>query len=78
MEGRFLGSRPPYGYRLVNCGPAPQPGQAADGERIHRLELDEFSAPVAARLFHEYRESLGLYAIAEHLTADGIPQPGCA
>ena len=27
IEGRFLGGRPPYGYRLADAGPAPQPGQ---------------------------------------------------
>jgi DNA invertase Pin-like site-specific DNA recombinase len=26
VEGRFLGGRPPYGYRIVEAGPAPQPG----------------------------------------------------
>ena len=27
LEGRFLGGRPPYGYKLIDAGPAPQPGQ---------------------------------------------------
>ena len=40
IEGRFLGGRPPYGYRLVDAGPHPNPAKAADGERLHRLEPD--------------------------------------
>ena len=28
-EGRFLGGRPPYGYRLADAGPHPNPGKAA-------------------------------------------------
>jgi site-specific DNA recombinase len=34
-EGRFLGGRPPYGYRLADAGPHPNPGKAADGRRLH-------------------------------------------
>ena len=34
-EGRFLGGRPPYGYRLADAGPHPNPGKAADGKRLH-------------------------------------------
>jgi site-specific DNA recombinase len=36
-EGRFLGGRPPYGYRLADAGPHPNPGKAASGQRLHRL-----------------------------------------
>ena len=32
-EGRFLGGRPPYGYRLADAGPHPNPAKAADGRR---------------------------------------------
>ena len=40
VEGRYLGGRPPYGYRLVDAGPHPNPAKAADGKRLHVLELD--------------------------------------
>ncbi|MHB8465048.1 MAG: recombinase family protein [Acidimicrobiales bacterium] len=74
-EGRFLGGRPPYGYRLADVGAHPNPSKAADGKRQHQLELDPVAAPVVRRIFTEYIEGLGLYAIAEGLTRDGIPSP---
>ena len=74
-EGRFLGGRPPYGYRLADAGPHPNPGKAAVGQRLHRLEPDPFAAPVVRRIFEEYLAGRGLYAIAERLTRDGIPSP---
>jgi DNA invertase Pin-like site-specific DNA recombinase len=74
-EGRFLGGRPPYGYRLVDLGPHPNPGKAAAGQRLHGLEPDPAAAPVVQRIFREYVAGKGLYAIAEALTRDGIPCP---
>lgn len=75
MEGRFLGGRPPYGYVIVDAGPHPNPAKAADGRRLHRLDLDPLSAPVVARIFEQFAQGLGLFAIAEGLTRDGIPCP---
>jgi site-specific DNA recombinase len=74
-EGRFLGGRPPYGYQLGDAGPHPNPGKAAMGARLHRLEPDPVAAPVVRRIFEEYVKGNGLMAIAEGLTADGIPSP---
>jgi site-specific DNA recombinase len=74
-EGRFLGGRPPYGYRLVDAGPHPNPGKAADGRRLHRLDPDPLTAPVVKRIFAGYLSGKGLYAIAEALTAEDIPSP---
>ena len=34
-EGRFLGGRPPYGYRLVDAGPHPHPGPPLEREGAH-------------------------------------------
>lgn len=74
-HGRFMGGRPPYGYRLVDAGPHPNPAKASDGKRLHRLEVDPVAAPIVARIFAEYVAGRGLYMIAEGLTRDGIPSP---
>ena len=74
-EGRFLGGRPPYGYRLADAGAHPNPGKAADGKRLRRLEVDPVAAPVVARIFDEYLAGRGFHTIAERLTADDVPSP---
>jgi DNA invertase Pin-like site-specific DNA recombinase len=74
-QGRFLGGRPPYGYRLADAGPHPNPGKAALGIRIHRLEPDPATAPVVVRIFEEYVSGKGLFAIADGLTRDGVMSP---
>ena len=75
MEGSFLGGRPPYGYLVADAGPHPTPAKAADGKRLHRLELDPDAAWVVERIFAEFIVGRGFYAIAEGLTRDGIPSP---
>ncbi len=39
-QGRYLGRRPPYGYRLADAGPHPNRAHAARGRRGWRLEPD--------------------------------------
>jgi hypothetical protein len=36
-QGRYLGGRPPYGYRLADAGPHPNKMHASWGRRAHRL-----------------------------------------
>ena len=50
-QGRFLGGRPLYGYRLADAGPHPNKAHAAWGRRAHRLEPDPGTAPVVAWMF---------------------------
>src|ERR1022692_3170756 len=38
-EGRYLGGRPPYGYRLADAGPHPNKAHAAWGRRAHKLTV---------------------------------------
>jgi site-specific DNA recombinase len=47
----------------------------ADGKRPHALAIDEDAAAVVQRIFAEFTEGFGIYAVAERLTADGIPCP---
>lgn len=75
VEGRYQGGRPPYGYRLVDAGPHPHPGKAAEGKRLLRLEPDPATAHVVSRIFAAFLRGKGLYAIAEGLTRDGILCP---
>ena len=75
IEGRFLGGRPPYGYRLADAGPHPHPAKAADGRRLHKLEPDPETSWVVRRIFTEYLAGRGLFAIAEALTRDQVPSP---
>jgi site-specific DNA recombinase len=75
IEGRFLGGRPPYGYLIVDAGPHPNPAKAADGKRMHKLDLDPETAHVVRRIFAEFIGGRGIFAIAEGLTRDAIPSP---
>ena len=45
-QGRYLGGRPPYGYRLGDAGPHPNKAHAAWGRRAHRLEPDPETAHI--------------------------------
>jgi site-specific DNA recombinase len=74
-EGRFLGGRPPYGYRLADAGPHPNPGKAADGKRLRRLEPDPATSLVVQRIFAEFIAGTGMHLIASGLNRDGILSP---
>jgi DNA invertase Pin-like site-specific DNA recombinase len=78
IEGRYLGRRPPYGYRLADAGPHPNPAKAADGKRLHKLEPHPDYGPVVTSIFKQYLRGRGLYAIAEELTASATPSPSQA
>ncbi len=45
-QGRYLGGRPPYGYRLADAGPHPNKAHAAWGRHAHRLDPDPDTAHV--------------------------------
>ena len=75
LQGRYLGGRPPYGYRITDAGPHPNPAKAATGQRIHTLQPDPVAAPLVQRIFTMYVDGMSDKAIAAQLTRDGIPCP---
>jgi hypothetical protein len=52
--GRWLGGRPPFGYRFADAGPHPNPEKAASGVRLHQLEEDPSTATTVRRMFDLY------------------------
>jgi DNA invertase Pin-like site-specific DNA recombinase len=74
-EGRHQGGRAPYGYKVVDAGPHPNPRKAAEGYRLRVLAVDEPAAEVVRRIFAEYLDGLGDRAIANGLNRDGVPCP---
>jgi DNA invertase Pin-like site-specific DNA recombinase len=75
QAGRWLGGRPPCGYRIVDAGPHPNPSKAASGARLHQLAPDPETAPVVRRIFDMYLAGAGYKQIAAVLTNEGIPSP---
>jgi DNA invertase Pin-like site-specific DNA recombinase len=72
---RYLGGRPPCGYRLVDAGTHPNPAKANLGQRLHRLEPDPVTSPIVERIYRMYADGAGLRYIAQRLTDDGVPSP---
>jgi site-specific DNA recombinase len=72
---RYMGGRPPYGYRLVAVATHPNPEKARLGARLNRLEPDHETAPVVQRIFAERRAGAGYGAIAAGLNRNRIPSP---
>ena len=77
-QGRFLGGRPPYGYRLVDAGPHPNQAHAAWGRRCHRLDPDPVTAPHVRWMFAERLAGRSVAGIARALNERGVPCPSAA
>ena len=75
-QGRNLGGRPPYGYRLVDDGPHPNAMHAAWGRRRHRLEIDPVTAPHVRWMFAQRLTATSTAGIARTLNYRGVPSPG--
>jgi site-specific DNA recombinase len=76
--GRYLGGRPPYGYRLVAASPHPNAEKARGGATLNRLELDPATAPVVKRIFADRLAGRGYSSIARALNQAGVPSPSGA
>ena len=77
-QGRYLGGRPPYGYRLADAGPHPNKAHAASGRRACRLEPDPETAPVVRWMFAQRLAGHSVARIARALNEAGIPCPSAA
>jgi len=66
-QGRHLGGRPPYGYRLVDAGPHPNTAHARWGRRLHRLEPDPVTAPHVRWMFAQRLAGRSFASIARDL-----------
>ena len=77
-QGRYLGGRPPYGYRLADAGPHPNKVHAAWGRRARRLEPDPETTPVVRWMFAQRRAGHSLARITRALNDAGIPCPSAA
>ncbi|XVU27924.1 recombinase family protein [Actinoplanes sp. CA-054009] len=77
-EGRFLGGRPPYGYRLVDAGPHPNRKHAQWGRRLKRLDPDPATAGHVRWIFAQRLNGFSAQQIAVLLTERGIPSPAAS
>ena len=77
-QGRYLGGRPPYGYRLADAGPHTNKAHAAWGRRAHRLEPDPETAHVVRWIFAQRLAAHSVARIARALNEAGIPCPSAA
>jgi hypothetical protein len=77
-QGRYLGGRPPYGYRLVDAGPHPNAAHALWGRRLQRLDPDPATAPHVQWIFAERLAGRSLASIARGLNDRDVPCPSAA
>jgi DNA invertase Pin-like site-specific DNA recombinase len=77
-QGRYLGGRPPYGYRLGDAGPHPNKAHAAWGRRAHRLEPDPETAHTVRWIFAQRLAGHSVARIARALNEAGVPCPSAA
>lgn len=76
---RFLGGRPPFGYRLVSTGvPHPNPDKARWGAQLQRLEPHPEHSPIVEQIFAWRLEGVGYRTIAARLDAAAIRSPSAS
>jgi hypothetical protein len=78
VQGRFLGGRPPYGYRLVDAGPHPNAVHARWGRRLHVLEPNPVTARWVEWIFAERVRGRSVASLVRELNDRGVPCPSSA
>lgn len=74
-QGRYLGGRPPYGYRLVDAGPHPNQAHAQWGRRLRRLDPEPVTARHVRWMFAQRLVGCSVARIARELNDRGVPCP---
>ncbi|PRX10528.1 recombinase [Actinoplanes italicus] len=74
-QGRYLGGRPPYGYRLADAGPHPNPDHARWGRQQQHLEPDPVTAPNVQWIFSQRLAGRSMTGITRALNDRAIPSP---
>ena len=77
-QGRYLGGRPPYGYRLGDAGPHPNKAHATWGRRAHRLEPDPETAHVVRWIFAQRLAGQSVARIARALNDADVACPSAS
>jgi site-specific DNA recombinase len=77
-QGRYLGGRPPYGYRLADAGPHPNAAHARWGRRLRRLEPDPATASHVQWIFAQRLTGHSASSIAHDVNQRRIPCPSSA
>jgi site-specific DNA recombinase len=77
-QGRYLGGRPPYGYRLADAGPHPNTAHARWGRRLQRLEPDPVTAGHVQWIFAQRLAGRSASSIAHELNDRGVACPSSA
>lgn len=77
-QGRHLGGRPPYGYRLVDAGAHPNRAHALWGRRLYQLDSDPVTAPQVRWIFTQRLAGMSVAGIARRLNQRGVPCPSQA
>jgi site-specific DNA recombinase len=72
-QGRYLGGRPPYGYRLADAGPHPNTAHARWGRRLQRLVPEPVTARHVQWIFAQRLAGRSASSIAHELNDRGVP-----
>ena len=77
-QGRYLGGRPPYGYRLADAGPAPEQGPRRLGDAGRIASSRTRPPPVVQWMFAQRLAGHSATRITRALNDAGIPCPSAA
>jgi hypothetical protein len=78
VQGRWVGGRVPYGYRLVDAGPHPNRAHARWGRQLQRFDTDPVTGPIVAWIFESRLAGHSVARITRALNEVGIACPAAA